>query len=209
MTGLKREEFYHTKWDVRAWSEEQLDWFITELISRGYSWPLSQEVSEVNFLYLEDRGVICYGFDDYNFDCMNKYIQKYFEDMFPSVSSDHEAPKPIDVVEEIKQLFVAEMDKEDSEGCSEEDEDERGFEGLVYVEPERSVCIPYSVLSQDQKEFLLDNLNFKTCYGHNEPNACHFSYDEGAKVWFTETQEICDRDFLITFNQLFKYEDEL
>ncbi|AGG57938.1 hypothetical protein VPBG_00166 [Vibrio phage helene 12B3] len=201
MTELKREDFQGTWFDVSGWTEEQKTQFQLKCFELGYRWFINdarvQELQASRYFLI--RNCITYSTGQYY--SREHEVQKQFTDMFPN----YEAPKPIDVVEEIRQLFVAEMGKEDSEVG----EDERGFEGLVYVEPDRGVCIPYSVLSQDQKEFLLDSLSFKTCYGHNEPNACHFSYDEGAKVWFTETRELCDRDFLISFNDLFKYEDEL
>ena len=57
--------------------------------------------------------------------------------------------------------------------------DEKGcdsFYDLVYVAPLSDTCVPYDTLSVDQKEFLLESLNFQTVYGHNEPNTCHFSY---------------------------------
>lgn len=205
MTELKREDFQGTWFDVSKWTEKQKVEFQLKCFELGYRWLSQQaQVQELQAgRYYLIRDCITYSYSQY--ESTKHKVEKQFSDMFP----EYETPKPIDVVEEIKQLFVAEMGKEDSEGCSEEDEDERGFDGLVYVEPDRDVCIPYSVLSQDQKEFLLDSLNFKTCYGHNEPNAWHFSYEEGDLVWFTETQEICDRDFLISFNDLFRYEDEL
>ena len=90
--------------------------------------------------------------------------------------------------------------------------DEKGcdsFDDLVYVMPTEDTCVPYDILTVDQKEFLLNRLNFNTTNGHNEPNACHFSYCPSSDLWFTETEDIEEGEHIAIFNDIFIHKDDL
>ncbi|CAM0054715.1 hypothetical protein VPH184E373B_0187 [Vibrio phage 184E37-3b] len=212
MPELKREDLINIKWDVRDWSEEQRTLWQQECFKLGMSWFCSS-VAEIDhldaedyaFYYIEPTGILMH--DDH--DCETEFTElnfteKQLSDMFP----DYEAPKLINVVEEITQLFSEGMDKEDSEV----DEDERGFEGLVYVEPkfiEKYYVIPLAWLSEEQSTFLNNTLDF---HPHSdsvdEEVAVGLASLEGKGNWFFCTQ-IDESDTRISFNQLFKYGDEL
>ncbi|CAM0057649.1 hypothetical protein VPHK406_0168 [Vibrio phage K406] len=212
MTKLKREDLLSSKWDVRDWSEEQRTLWQQECFQLGIKWYRESvaklehlDTEDYAFYYIEPTAVLMQ--DDHG--CEQEFTElgfteKQFTDMFPN----YEAPKPINVVEEIKQLFLAEMDKEDFDG----DEDERGFEGLVYVEPkliEKYYVIPLAWLSEEQSTFLNNTLDFHP-HGDSVEDvvAAGLASLEGKGNWFFCT-EIDVKDTKISFNQLFKYEDEL
>ena len=74
------------------------------------------------------------------------------------------------------------------------------FEGLVYIPPKEDVSILYSQLSEEQKNFLLENLVFCTSYGHNESYALTFNYQKDEGVWYTD---IIEDPCIKTFNDIF------
>ncbi|CAM0059271.1 hypothetical protein VPHK460_0211 [Vibrio phage K460] len=210
MTKLKREDLLSSKWDVRDWSEEQRTWWQQECFKLGILWFCSSvaeldhlDAEDCAFYYIEPTGILMQ--DDH--DCETEFTElnfteKQFSDMFP----DYEAPKSVNVVEEITQLFSEEMDKEGS------DEDERGFEGLVYVEPkfiEKYYVILLSDLSEEQLLFLEDNLQFHPNGGSEKDEFTKgLASARGEGDWFFYSST-SPQDTRISFNQLFKYEDEL
>ena len=208
MTELKREEFQGTWFNTSKWTEKQKVKFQLKCFELGYRWlgheELPQELDAAR--YFLSRNCITYADNQYDSPVHN--VEKFYEDMFPN----YEAPKSINVVEEITQLFVAEMDKGDFEECSEEDEDERGFEGLVYVEPEPTgnyYILPLDGLSEEQSTFLNNTLDFHPHSGLGRGEvAVGLASLKGKDNWFFCTS-ITSIDTRISFNDLFKYEDEL
>ena len=204
MTELKREDFQGTWFDASKWTEKQKVKFQLKCFDLGYRWlareERSQELGAARYFLIGD----CITYSLIQYDSVKHKVEKFYEDMFPN----YEAPKPIDVVEEITKLFSEEMDKEDFDG----DEDERGFEGLVYVEPkfiEKYYVIPLAWLSEEQSTFLNNTLDFHP-HGDSVEDvvAAGLASLEGKGNWFFCT-EVDVTDTKISFNQLFKYEDEL
>ena len=199
MTELKRENLLATEWDVRDWSEEQKRWWQEKSFKLGFSWPSgSTKVRHLGaevFQLWDDMDMTYSG----KFSRDKDFTEKQFSDMFP----DHEAPKPINVVEEIKQLFLAEMDKEDFDG----DEDERGFEGLVYVEPkDYTPNIAKHNLSEDQLNFIIGKFGGLEMTSKEEDT---YIYIDDGVVKTTRYPLYTTKDKIVTFNDLFKYEDGL
>lgn len=207
MTELKREDLLLTKWDVRDWSAEQKILWQQECFKLSLTWGGSITVDHLTatHYFIGQLGLTYIDDNDHEYFLRkSSHKEKQFTDMFP----DYEAPKPIDVVEEIKQLFVAEMGKGDSEGCSaeDEDEDERGFEGLVYVETGiMGASIPFKSLSEEQLAFIIETFNISV------PTPCktHVSFLTTGEVYFSSPRQSDKSCYNLTFNQLFKYEDEL
>ncbi len=212
MTELKREDLINTKWDVRDWSEEQKTLWQEKCFELGFSWwcvPEAVSNQDATHYWLEqDLDILYISDSDHDYFLRDEAVQKQFSDMFP----EYEIPKPIDVVEEIRQLFIAKMGKEDFEGGSDEDEDERGFDGLVYVEPrliEKYYVILLSDLSEAQILFLEDNLQFHPNGGsEKDEDIKGLASERGEGDWFFYSST-SPHDTRISFNQLFKYEDEL
>ena len=207
MTELKREDLLSTKWDVRDWSEEQRTLWQQECFQLGMKWYRESvaklehlDTEDYAFYYIEPTAVLMQ--DDHG--CEQEFTElgfteKQFTDMFPN----YEAPKPINVVEEIKQLFLAEMDKEDFDG----DEDERGFEGLVYVEPkDYTPNIAKHNLSEDQLNFIIGKFGGLEMTSKEEDT---YIYIDDGVVKTTRYPLYTTKDKIVTFNDLFKYEDGL
>lgn len=83
------------------------------------------------------------------------------------------------------------------------------FDDLVYIAPDWDVSLDYNNLSSEQKDFLLSTLIFEKRFGHNEVDACSFSYGWRDKKWFTEKIPTHPKDKVTTFNQLFKHKSEV
>ena len=221
MTELKREDLLETKWDVRDWSEEQRTLWQQECFQLGMKWYRESvaklehlNTEDYAFYYIEPTAVLMQ--DDHG--CEQEFTElgfteKQFTDMFPN----YEAPKSINVVEEITKLFSEEMDKEDSEV----DEDERGFERLALnkkVIPSGSNWVIYlKGLSREQLYFMESFFKTDCRYnllgdiqdvvmghlGHNDENHLH--------MWSNYSKDFLPSNTctVVSFNDLFKYEDEL
>ncbi|CAL9974313.1 hypothetical protein VPHF99_0191 [Vibrio phage F99] len=209
MTELKREDFIDTWFDVSKWTEKQKVKFQLKCFELGYRWigheERPQELDGARYFLI--RSCITYSTTQY--DSNEHKVEKFYEDMFP----DYEAPKPINVVGEITQLFSEEMDKEDS------DEDERSFEGLVInsnvVESEQHWVIFLKDLSNEQLQWMESVFTTDSRYiptqGSQDVVMGNLRGEDAMSMWSNYS-----KDFLpsitctvITFNQLFKYEDEL
>ncbi|AUR94155.1 hypothetical protein NVP1193O_024 [Vibrio phage 1.193.O._10N.286.52.C6] len=198
MTELKREDFQGTWFDVSEWTEEQKTQFQLKCFELGYKWFTDdvrvQELGASRYFLIRD----CITYSTGQYYSREHEVQKQFTDIFP----EYEAPKPIDVVEEIKQLFLAEMDKNTFEG----DEAERGFEGLVYVETGiLGASIPFKSLSEGQLTFITEMFDItETTIGKT-----HVTFLTTGEVYFSSPKQSDKSCYNLTFNQLFKYEDEL
>ena len=209
MEELKFEDLIDTKWDVRGWSKEQKSLWQKECFNLGLTWNGKVTVKHLTATYYF---IGIYGLtfidDDYHeyFLSKSSHQERQFTDMFP----DYEASKPTDVMEEIKKLFVAELDKGASTKGS--DEDERGFEGLVYVEPASTNDLQYFSLSRDvcsdeQWKYAMINLPKDKIFSgiNDQTTTVQWCCDD--KHWFCNEYE--DNDTHVTFNDLFQYKDEM
>ncbi|AUR91598.1 hypothetical protein NVP1161O_156 [Vibrio phage 1.161.O._10N.261.48.C5] len=210
MAELKREDLINTKWDVRDWSEEQKVLWQQKCFKLSLAWggsSITVDHLTATHYFIGQLGLTYINDNDHEYFLRkSSHQEKQFTDMFPN----YEAPKPIDVVEEIKQLFVTEMNKEDS------DEDERGFEGLVVEEDvipfDRHWVIYCKELSKDQLNYMENVFNIDHRYN---PAVSNQDVVMGDLVTM-EMWSNCSENFLpsdtatvISFNDLFKYEDEL
>ena len=211
MTELKREDFYNTNWDVRGWSEEMKRHWQDKCFAFGFRWGSgSTEVQHLSEDYYQlwcDQDMT-YSSTPYK---DSPFISSKYEDVFPN----YEAPRPINVIEEITQLFSEELDKVDSEV----DEDERGFERLLInsnaVESEQHWVIFLKDLSNEQLQWMESVFTTDSRYtptqGSQDVVMGNLRGEDAMSMWSNYS-----RDFLpalnctvVTFNQLFKYEDEL
>ena len=211
MTELKREDFQGTWFDASKWTEKQKVKFQLKCFDLGYRWlareERPQELDAARYFLIGD----CITYSLTQYDSVKHRVEKFYEDMFP----DYEAQKPIDVVAEIKQLFSEEMDKVDSDV----EEDERGFEGLLInanaVESEQHWVIFLKDLSNEQLQWMESVFTTDSRYtptsGSQDVVMGNLRGEDAMSMWSNYS-----RDFLpalnctvVTFNQLFKYEDEL
>ncbi|CAH9014286.1 conserved hypothetical protein [Vibrio phage 501E54-1] len=189
-------EFANTKWDVRNWTEEQKIQFQNKGFELGYGWlHTGKEKYEKGFAFLsiDENGHMTFIVADFSYFSSEPYVEKTWEDMFPT-------PK-LDVIEEIVSMVFPEDTQEEYEGI--------GFDNLTYLAPEEGVPNwEVSKLSDDQLQFLLDTFRIK-----EEPVSVEFirTYGGGYKYLFisaivgigpTNLQE--EGDIIVSFNDTFK-----
>lgn len=147
---MKKEDFYGSKWDARDWTEEQKIQWQNKCFELGFSWQGKVKIHGLdadyywldsdNFLYLESM--------DYEYFLTESSEEKHYEDIFPE-----QPEEKLDVIAEIVKLVHEAQSVEDVE-------DEDSFDGLVYVAPEVSSYIFVPDLSEEQKNFLDNNLKW-------------------------------------------------
>lgn len=197
MSELKREDFYNTKWDVRDWTEEQKIQWQEKCFELGFAWIKSGHTFShpyADFYYLERSIAITWGLGG-----AVGYTEKQFSDMFPE-----EAPlqPKLDVIQEI----VVMVESHKSEISEEGDEDERGFEGLVYVEPKYSHSyIVLDKLSEEQKTFIQQNLDCD----EDVSTTRYPKLSIHGSSWFTGFGFTNDTLLEVSFNHIFKYKEDL
>lgn len=205
MKQLTREEFDGTFFDVSEWTDEQKTKFQERCFELGYTWRgqygTVQELQASRY-YLGR----CYlTFTNFQYESANHPVQKYYSDMFPE---EIQAPTPkLDVISEIVKLV------QEREEVSVSEEDERGFDGLVYTEiengkpSEQYFVIKKRQCSPDQWDYLFNNLQITqgTEQGDEDPTLQICNDGEG---WFGN-DDISRTDTVISFNDLFKYKEDI
>ncbi|CAH9014335.1 conserved hypothetical protein [Vibrio phage 424E50-1] len=189
-------EFANTKWDVRNWTEEQKIQFQNKGFELDYGWlHTGKEKYEKGFAFLsiDGNGHMTFIVDDFAYFSSKPYVEKTWEDMFPT-------PK-LDVIEEIVSMVFPEDTQDEDEGI--------GFDNLTYLAPEEGVPNwEVSKLSDDQLQFLLDTFRIK-----EKPVSVEFTrtYGGGYKYLYINTivgightnlQE--EGDVIVSFNDTFK-----
>lgn len=198
---MKKEDFYFTKWDAREWTDEQKTRWQEKCFELGFSWGcgiggvenlhatyyLLEDSKEITFLEISNRESFL----------VNGAKQMFFEDMFPSENSEQPA-HALDVVAAIvEQVNLRKQQLE----C---EEDDRGFEGLIYVEPDNQWdCLVLSKLTEDQKKFIFEEL---VC----DESPLTTSYPKISFVGSSWTTGYgIDGQREVTFNDLFQYKENL
>lgn len=88
------------------------------------------------------------------------------------------------------------------------EEDERGFEDLVYVEPTQYCHIKVKSLTSDQKEFLEDLLRWDDGDRFDHMMLQHLTFSPVSKSWsfWSDCRSVST---VIGFNDIFKYKESL
>ncbi len=197
-------EFGNTKFDVRDWSEEQKVQFQEKCFELGYSWECGGKIiysAKFSALFLNGNGFITCGVILGNVPFKNDTrVEKTWEDMFPTTK--------LDVSKEIATLVFEALGKMEEEVIQEEEEN--GFEGLEYNQPDLIgdyYVVLLNCVSEEQLTFLEDNLELHPNYklSDNEVPVGLASLT-GEGDWFFCTR-IDNLDTRITFNDLFKYKE--
>lgn len=194
---MKREDFINTKWDVREWTEEQKIQWQEKCFELGFKWGgegVYVENSDKNFYYLSTG--ILFG-DDLEFFNSDEDNIKTFEDMFPEEKLD-----PIQT--------IVEMVNERKQYIEDSEEGDRGFEGLVYIEPDFQDTLTYYVVekkscSEDQWRYLVENLQL--CTGSTGKEGSLQNCGDGNGWFGHDYAEFKDK--IVTFNDLFQYKEDM
>lgn len=204
MSELK---FEGRKWDARNWTREQKIQWQEKTFELGYSWD-GEGVHYLDSSYYTTnkdgslyRSDVSYHFSESSGELLT------FGDMFPE-----EKEEKLDVIKEITELFSESLvDDNVSE------EDERGFEGLVYVEPD----LPYldywyihlEDLSSEQLHFLSKFFTTDNRFTFEDEEGILMyqkGNSDGMVIW-TNYLSRCGSTKMnkVSFNDLFQYEDKL
>ena len=199
---MSKLKFAGRKWDARKWTREQKIQWQEKAFELGYS----RSREGVNYLdstyYTTNKdGSLYRSWAGCHFPESSGELLT-FGDIFPEEEEDEK----LDVIKEITGLFSERLLEEDVS-----DEEERGFRGLVYVEPEFKDSNTYfSILrkncTEPQWKYLLDTLDLF----REEPHGMYESLQNcgDGDGWF-DCSSVDDDDVVVSFNDLFQYEDEL
>lgn len=202
MSELKREDFIDTKWNACDWTEEQKIKWQEKCFELGFSWQGKTKVLGLNcnFFWMGDNNHLYFDNNDYEFFLEEDSVEKQFSDMFPEKNPVQPEMKPeIDVIQEIVDMVESRKGE-----VEESEEDEHGFEGLVYVEPENDMSyLVLDKLSEEQKMFIQQNLKCDECIVTTKYPKLSISCGE----YYTGFGFTDDTSLEISFNDIFKYKE--
>lgn len=203
---MSKLKFAGRNWDARNWTREQKIQWQEMVFELGYSWdgmllqtPL--HLSESFFVTPQNTCKLFYSLSPHHFEESSGELLT-FKDMFPEEQEDEK----LDVIKEITKLFSESIE-----------EDERSFEGLIYECPDIKYLdywyIPLKDLSEDQIEFLREYFTTDERFTFNNLEDILMYQKgnfDGEVIWTNHYSRTgSNRLHKVSFNDLFKYEDEL
>lgn len=195
---MSEQKFAGRKWDARNWTREQKIQWQEKAFELGYRWFGVREFEYIDkdFFITPFTGTWMFFGESANHGFESSGELLTFEDMFPE-----EEEEKLDVIKEITELFYERLLEEDVS-----DEEERGFEGLVYVQPKVfGASVPLKNLTEPQIEFISEMFNI----GLPPEGKTHFSCLSTGDRYYSRPKWYNDSCYNLSFNDLFKYEDEL